>query len=112
MGYFEAILLQTLWLTLIVLTISTELSLFVRFFIMLGAPAKEIVANIQDFGNEFVSELSAGQITIGTRNQMTQKTIEIVQFQGEAKQFVSQLAPHWSFRLVFFRIEFYSSTDL
>lgn len=81
-AYFGAILLESLWLAVIVPTISCELSLFVRFFILLGAPAKEITANILDFEN-------VDQMTIGERNQMMwQKVVDIVRFQEEAKKFV------------------------
>lgn len=101
-GYFEAIFLQTLWLILITLTISCELSLFVRFFILLGALAKDIVAKIKDYGNTFPNENvePEQQITIGERNQMMKKIIELVEFQTEAQEFVSICGQDQDFKLI------------
>lgn len=87
-GYFAAVFLQTLWLVLIWLSISCELSLFVRFFILLGALAKDITENIAEFGDMLTNE-NTEQMTDNKQNQMMEKISQIVQFQAEAKEFVS-----------------------
>lgn len=88
MGYFAAVFLQTLWLILIWLTISCELSLFVRFFILLSALAKDIVTNKMEFENTFENKIG-DEKTVIERKQMMEEIIEIVRFHVEAKEFVS-----------------------
>lgn len=86
MGYFAAIFLQVLWLTLIWSTICCELSLFVRIFILLSALAKDIVANIKGIEDKFING-NAEQLTNIEKNQMLEEIIKIVRFHVQAKEF-------------------------
>lgn len=93
MGFFGAMIFDTLWVILLALNINCEMCLYPRLFIMLGAQAKDIAASIMDFGNSFTSE-NAGAVTIGDRNQLMEKIIEMIRFQIEAKRFVSHDSFH------------------
>lgn len=84
MGFFAAQLLQSYWIHCVVLMIIGTISLFAKFFTLLGALAKDIVEMLEEFKADFgkIQEVA----TIEQRHRTREKFIEIIQFHAVAKR--------------------------
>lgn len=83
MGFFAAQCLQSYWIHCVVLMIIGTISLFAKFFTMLGALAIDTVEILKEFEDAF--NKACQDVAYKKRIQMKEKFVEIIQFHAAAK---------------------------
>lgn len=85
MGFFAAQCLQSYWIHFVVLMIIGTISLFAKFFTLLGALAVDTVELLEEFTDNFTK--GSQDLTNKKRVEMKEKFIEIIQFHAAAKRY-------------------------